>query len=264
MSIKSQRFKGLIMSLGYVLIYFGVTYALQTAFVYWQSRLGIYTTAQLRTNLTNSQVSLALISAIISMWIYMLIGSRRKKPLYREIGEEGVTPAVNIMAVCLALGMRFLVTVFYVYSQNVQMLKKSIDDAAALSPQYTGAFQLLITVFALSIALPLFEEILFRGIVMGEYLKFLRPWAAIALQAVLFGIAHGVLFQSIFTFGAGVILGIVYYKTRNIRTSALCHSVFNISVILAQSQLNTAGMAVFGVAGILLTVFPLVYIVKFN
>ena len=109
---------------------------------------------------------------------------------------------------------------------------------------------------------PFFEELLFRVLVMGQLMRIMKPWAAIFSQAVIFGAMHGVLFQSIFAFGVGIVLGVVYYKTQNIKVATVCHSVFNFSAALMQENLSMNGISVFVIAGLLLTFLPLCYIVN--
>lgn len=244
----------------YVCIHYAVSLILQITYTFSQSVSGTLSVSEVEENVLNGSYALYVIAAIVSVWIYMLIGVIRKKPLDSVIESQSVPPIIYIMCACLAVGARFLVNIYYVLAQDVEVLRKSIEKAEALSPQFTDSAQMLIALFSIMIAAPIFEEILFRGIIQNELLSFMRPWSAIGLQAVLFGVMHGVLFQSIFTSMVGVFLGIVYYKTQNIKTSAVCHGVFNFSAILTQESINLTSSIIFTIFGILLVACSLFYI----
>jgi len=259
---KLKRIKAILIAVGYIAIYYAVSALCQLLYIVWQSGVGDISLSQMEINVTNASYPLSVISVILTLWIYLLIGKLRNIPLTSVVKSESVPLMVNIMAAMLAVGMRLLVTVYYSWSQNIELLKKSIDEAASLSPQFTSGVQLLIGVFAIIVIAPFFEEILFRGIVFCELKSIMRNWAANILQALLFGIAHAVLFQSIFAFIVGIILGVVYHRTQSIKTSAICHSVFNLSVIFAQSELTAISGSVLALLGLLLSICSLYYILR--
>lgn len=89
-------------------------------------------------------------------------------------------------------------------------------------------------VVALTVLGPLCEELVFRGGVMRPLLRQgVRPWVAIGVSAVLFGLLHGNLAQGFFAMLLGILFGILYYRTGNLLLSSLCHILNNsISVAL--------------------------------
>ena len=254
-----KRTKAIALGFMYVAIYYVVSVITQLVY-YISQRRGAVLGSDIEANLRDSSFALYVIAAIISIWIYMIIGKFRGKPLYVVIEERNVPQIIYLMSVCMAFGARFLVTVYYHYSQNIEVLKKSIDAAAAVSPKLSTPTQLLAAVLSIVVAAPFFEEVLFRGIVMNEFKSVMRPWAANALQSVVFGMAHAVLYQSIFATVLGFILGVIYQRTHNLRTTIICHSVFNFSVILTQTQMSPATVGIFMSFGLLLVLCPMVYI----
>ena len=257
----SKLIKVILLSLGYVGIYYGATFLVQLIYLLWQKSLVGTSLSEIEINITNNSYALSVIASVLSFWIYLVIGKVRKCSLEEIIENRKKPPVISAMAVCLAVGMRFLVTAYYSFSQNIEILKKSIDEASAITPELTGMTSLVITLFSVVVIAPLFEELLFRGIIMRDFMKIMRPWAAITLQAVFFGAAHAVLFQSIFAFAVGIILGVVYYKTHSLKTVAICHGAFNISVILAQNELGATESIIMTVIGLVITVFALTYII---
>ena len=259
-----KRIGALALAVMYIAIYLVVSVLVSTAYAMWQSASKGTSLAEIQTKTVNNTFALSVIATVITFWIYLIIWRIRKKSVDEIINNNKQPFAVLGMAGCLAIGMRLLVTVYYHYSQNIEMLNKSIDSAAAITPELTSNAQLMVAVVSTVIIAPLFEEFLFRGILMYELKKVMRPWAAIAVQGILFGIVHGVLFQSIFAAVMGIILGVVYHNTKSLKTSVVCHGVFNLSVVLTQAELNTRTVVVFVVMGMLLSVFSMIYILKSN
>ena len=256
-----KRIKGILLALMYVALYYAVSTGVYWAYFLWNLAGGNASVSEIQKNASDGSFALAVIAAIICLWIYMVIGKFRHKPLSEQVKNENVPQMVYIMSACLAIGCRFLVSAYYSLSQNIPVLMKSIEKAEEISPGINTAGHMLIALFSVVIAAPLFEELLFRVLVMGELMKIMRPWAAIALQAIIFGIAHGVLFQSLFAILVGVILGVVYYKTKNMKAAVICHLVFNLSSILMQENMSALTSAIYVTAGILLSVFALYYVI---
>lgn len=264
MTICKKRLKSLFQGALYVALYYLISIVIQLSFLFWQRKILNKSIAEAHTNLIDYTYALSNISAISSIFVFSLVGKLRKAPIHKIIKNEKVVPVINIMAVCMAIGARLLVSVFYSYAQKIQPLKESIESAGEAVPRFHTFGQIAVAVFALIILMPFFEEILFRGLFMGELMKSFRPTAAIIIQAVFFAVAHMVLFQSIFTFGVGVLLGIVYYKTQSLKTVTLFHGAFNLSVIIPQIDMSLRSVIVYGISGIVLCAFSLTYIILYS
>jgi membrane protease YdiL (CAAX protease family) len=85
-----------------------------------------------------------------------------------------------------------------------------------------------IGIIAGCILAPLVEETFFRGIIERHLLETRRnPWFAILFSAILFSVSHFNLTQGIFTLIAGILLGWVYYRTRNLWPCIFIHAFNN-------------------------------------
>lgn len=83
-------------------------------------------------------------------------------------------------------------------------------------------------VLALAIIGPVAEELLFREAIEGEMLRRgARPWTAILVSALAFGIMHLNLAQGLYAIPLGILFGIIYYKTGNIIVTSLLHILNN-------------------------------------
>lgn len=254
-----KRIKVILLAASYVLIHYLISITAVSIYTMWNMAKGI-TIAEAEKNANEGAFALSVIASIICVWIYMLIYKLKHKDISEYVPSRKVPTIILMMSGCLAIGMRLLVAVYYALVQKVEIFEKSIQEATLLSPDITTIAQALIAVFSILVVAPLFEEFLFRGLVMGELLTIMRPWAAITLQALLFGIAHGVLFQSVFAFAVGIVLGIVYYRTRSIKAASVCHSMFNASAVLMQESMSVPTVLLFSAAGIILSALSLFYI----
>lgn len=77
---------------------------------------------------------------------------------------------------------------------------------------------------------PVLEEILFRGIIMkGMLNNHVKPATAIVISAAIFGLAHFNPWQFVGAMLLGLVLGLVYYKTKSLLMSILLHAFNNLA-----------------------------------
>ena len=84
-----------------------------------------------------------------------------------------------------------------------------------------------------AIAAPLFEEFLFRGFLLPSLTRYVPVWASIGLSGLLFGVAHLSLSEIIPLTTLGIILGVVYSRTRNLLAPMLLHSLWNSTTLIS-------------------------------
>lgn len=169
----------------------------------------------------------------IMIWLIAVAGIplfMRKQGPFRELYSfrriEGTTLillAVFAISLCLLVSTSVSwLTLFNLYPDGSEYLwfsKIAIRHVTFLIP---------ILLFA-----PLFEEVIFRGILLKRLLKVTRrPWVALIIQAICFSLTHIILFQLPYTFVMGLFFGLVFLWTRSLWASILVHFINNlISVI---------------------------------
>lgn len=84
-----------------------------------------------------------------------------------------------------------------------------------------------------SVAAPLFEELMFRGFLLPSLTRYLPVWGAIAASSFLFAIAHRSLSEFLPLMTLGIVLGVVYTRSRNLLSSMLLHSLWNSGTLLS-------------------------------
>ncbi len=92
---------------------------------------------------------------------------------------------------------------------------------------------LLLFFLTAAVAAPLFEEFMFRGFLLPSLTRYVPVWAAIGISSLIFGVAHLSLSEIIPLTTLGIILGIVYTRTKNLLASMLLHSLWNSSTLIS-------------------------------
>ena len=89
------------------------------------------------------------------------------------------------------------------------------------------------------VAAPLVEELIFRGVVLRGFLSRMGPVLAIALQGVLFGVAHidpvrgnGNVGLALVLSGTGIAFGAAAYLLHRLGPTIIAHAIFNGVVLL--------------------------------
>ncbi|MDJ0363641.1 type II CAAX endopeptidase family protein [Hymenobacter sp. H14-R3] len=86
------------------------------------------------------------------------------------------------------------------------------------------------------VAAPVFEELLFRGILLNGLLRNYSPAVAIGQSALLFGVFHFNPAQSLNAALMGLLLGWLYYQTRAL---GMCIGLHALNNLLAFSAMNS-------------------------
>jgi len=92
----------------------------------------------------------------------------------------------------------------------------------------------LLLLITISIIAPIFEETIYRGIILEGLLKKYNYKIAIFFSALIFSIAHGNIPQSINAFFSGLFIGYLYHKTHSLKLCIFAHILNNsLGIILA-------------------------------
>ena len=173
--------------------------------------------------------------AVPLLLIYLKIRSYKREPLLRN---SKMDVSRFCLAVVIALGMLGLVTVYMIVADKIsesfapmeeamEQYQDSVDRYSGVEKDAVPFWDVLIEAFALTFLVPLAEELLFRGIVLGELArKFGNIWAII-LSSAIFGIMHGLSIHIGYALICGFFLGFVYVYTDSIKSSYILHAVFN-------------------------------------
>lgn len=83
-----------------------------------------------------------------------------------------------------------------------------------------------------SVCAPVWEEIVFRGFLLPSLTKYMPVWCAILVSSVAFALAHFNVQTILPLVFLGVVMGVVFARSRNLLPSMLLHSLWNGFVFL--------------------------------
>ncbi len=149
----------------------------------------------------------------------------RKMPVYEDASEPF---SVSKYWFFLPCG----IAVLYIGAFAGQLLNTVTERLTGFSlanvvDQAITGRNLLLTVALTVILAPVAEELFFRKLLIDRLASF-SPRYAILFSALLFGLFHTNLIQFLYAFPLGLLLGVIYCKTRNIRYTILLHASINL------------------------------------
>lgn len=144
------------------------------------------------------------------------------KPLFMGFVGFSYNFILTVLIAILVMLVSFIDPSFYEEFTNAQELQ-----------EINNVSQFLLSLLGTGIMVPIMEEIVFRYGICGTIGKENRT-LGIVLSAVIFGIAHGDLFQIMYTMALGFVLAIVYTKYDNIWYPIATHMTFNSLTVFSQ------------------------------
>ncbi|MDN3077081.1 CPBP family intramembrane metalloprotease [Enterococcus faecalis] len=131
--------------------------------------------------------------------------------------------------------------IYIIFIVNFSTFVVGIFHPAELNtPSNIYDWRLLIGMISSTVILgPIIEELVFRGIILGYLQRSFSKQFAVIISALLFGLVHFDWAQSIHTFIAGIIYGIVYLKYKSIFIPIFIHSITNFLVNVSVHQFSS-------------------------
>ena len=166
-----------------------------------------------------------LASFLIPAFIFMLMTRKSgREPMRLGVRIFPNAPAVIISA------MGTIVLFAYVNSFMVSFI--DFSKVYVTEPLDTP-IKILLGFISIAIVPALAEEFLFRGCILSNLLPYSKT-GAIVFSALLFSLMHGNFAQFLYTFVAGLVLGIVYIETGSIWTPTFIHLFNNFYSLIQQ------------------------------
>ncbi|KAE9607690.1 hypothetical protein Lal_00027002 [Lupinus albus] len=83
-----------------------------------------------------------------------------------------------------------------------------------------------------SVCAPVWEEIVFRGFLLPSLTKYMPVWCAILVSSIAFALAHFNIQRMLPLMFLGMVMGVIFTRSRNLLPSMLLHSLWNGFVFL--------------------------------
>lgn len=155
------------------------------------------------------------------IFIYLM----KKIPTYElESEKPGLLRFVKYIAITLTL-----MWLGNLFGLAITALLGVAMNAEISNPvtELINSSNILLNLFLISIIGPIFEEIIFRKILIDRTIKY-GAKVSIIISAVIFGFIHGNLNQFFYAFLIGGFFAYVYIKTGSIKYSIILHIITNI------------------------------------
>jgi membrane protease YdiL (CAAX protease family) len=134
-----------------------------------------------------------------------------------EIRNKRIIPFIIITTIALLLGVVMPII-------NLIPMPEFFQQAFFEMANQKGFFSFLLMV----IAAPIFEELIFRGIILDGLLKKYSSVKSILISSTLFGLIHLNPWQFVTAFTIGIFSGWIYYKTKSLSLAVLIHFTSNL------------------------------------
>ena len=126
-----------------------------------------------------------------------------------------------------------LVLIVSLINQQIWQGQGGSNPLLFLALQAQDKVALAIFFITASVAAPIFEEIMFRGFLLPSLTRYVPVWSAIVISGFIFAIAHLSLSEVLPLATLGIILGVVYTRSRNLFAPMLLHSLWNSGTLLS-------------------------------
>jgi uncharacterized protein len=126
-----------------------------------------------------------------------------------------------------------IVIIFSLLNEKIWQGQGGSNPLLQIVLESKDSIGLLLFFLTAAVAAPLFEEFLFRGFLLPSLTRYVPVWAAIGISGLLFGVAHLSLSEIVPLTTLGIILGIVYVRTRNLLAPMLLHSLWNSTTLIS-------------------------------
>ncbi len=91
------------------------------------------------------------------------------------------------------------------------------------------------------VIVPIYEEIIFRGVILNSVEKYIGFKGANIFQAILFGLVHDNIALFVFFFVFALVIGYWVKRSKGLLTGIIFHGVHNLTVLLALYYLSKIG-----------------------
>jgi membrane protease YdiL (CAAX protease family) len=122
-----------------------------------------------------------------------------------------------------------------VYGSDYQLPKNQSLEMLSQIPMFLK----IIVIFSAALVVPIFEELLFRGLIQSTIRTYLHsPWLAIIFSSMIFVVLHGNKSHWLALMALSICIGYAYEKSGSILRSICIHVIFN-SVSIAGALLGS-------------------------
>ena len=150
-------------------------------------------------------------------------------------------PIVVALVFVGTLAVVVIVDFLYVFSQLIMPEPEGYTESLRMIKP-SDPLSFILTFTGLCLAVPIAEEVIFRGMIQQVFSRNMTPFVSIGLSGIFFGVIHfnPQLLLSMAFFG--VFLGYIFHLTRNINYAIISHGALNLVAFLQLTFMTDENM----------------------
>lgn len=233
MAPDKPNYPGLLPSIGFIVLYFALQ-ALCTGLIMAMTQGGAAATTPMPIAIIFGLVTSAIIQLFL-MWLYL---RRQGRMTILGLNNFGKVPlreatALAVILVIAAMAFNYIYATYIIPGVGMQEEMAKILGSIPRTPVNMAAM-----FFAIAIAAPVVEELLFRGLLQNAVAKYVPFWAAILLSSFLFAVVHLQLYAIPGLMSLSIAFGYLYHRTGSLRTNIILHMANNAFALFVSQILN--------------------------
>jgi uncharacterized protein len=177
-------------------------------------------------------LGLAALEAIALVGGVYLLGMRRKKISWRELGFRSLSRRwllVTLLISAIAIPLSGLVAVLIMQLLGLPMENPQLEFLAPEGFTWTGLIGMILLG---GLAVPFAEELFFRGVLYNFLRERWGVWPGVLISSLIFGAVHGHIAVAGTAFVLGIILGLIYEYSRSMWAPVFVHAINNSAKIV--------------------------------
>lgn len=193
------------------------------------------------------------ISFFIPAWIVAKVSNTD------TLGSLGFTKLLSIkqigIVVLITVAALFLSGSLAELNEKIPMPASFIKKARELEELYKNAMlsmakmnnigDYFLSLLVIALAPAIFEEVFFRGGLQNILIGWTKnSWIGIILASIIFSAVHGSYFGFLPRVGLGIVLGLVYFNSKNIWLNIIMHFLNNAIVVTQMYYLTIMGKSI--------------------
>jgi membrane protease YdiL (CAAX protease family) len=224
-------YPGLLPTIGFIISYFALQ-GVCTAIIIAATQGDVTTPAPM--SIISGLVASAIVQLML-MWLYLRKDGRAEALGLYDFGRIALPKATGlaILLVIAAMAFNFVYATYVIPGVGMQ------DDVAKMLASIARTpLNMAVMFFAIMIAAPVVEELLFRGLLQNALAKYVPVWGAILLSSFLFALVHLQLYAIPALMSLSIAFGYLYHRTGSLRTNIILHIANNVFALVMTQFVN--------------------------
>lgn len=177
----------------------------------------------------------SVLGAFLMIWFFFW---KPKLDLKKAIRIQNYNPKIYLYLPLIGIGLFFLNKPFWDFNKLMEYYQGiSTNDNSVISNNNIALIYSLISTLLIA---PIIEELFYRKFLLDKLLGKNKPILAIIVSSICFSIMHIETPNNLIpTFISGIILGIIYLKTKKIGYCIMLHFIVNL-IIVTTNNIGTS------------------------